>query len=238
MPLAVPRRTFILPFSVLAALALLSASPKAHAQLDEEESASDAGGGGYAWGESGQSGPQEPDDPLRIMGYLGAGLGFRPLRNVDPPFYQDFMSPAYLDLAGVVYLPGGDVRHGVGLGISTTLSNDTNAGVQMFQQWAFTPAYYLLIPLRRLVPDLGQDWLQLQGHVGIPVVLSSALGSNSGGVDVSVGGELGLGVNFKFLAGLGVYFEVQGAIYGGSKDTVHPVLSADLGFVVDYEVLQ
>lgn len=232
------RRTFTLPFSVFAALALLSASPKARAQVDDEESATGAEGGGYAWGESGESRPHEPDDPLRIMGYIGAGLGFRPLRNLDAPFNQDFMSPAYLDLAGVVYLPGGDVRHGVGLGISTALSNDTNAGVQMFQQWAFTPAYYLLIPLRRLLPDLGGDWLQLQGHVGIPIVLSTALGSNSGGVDVSVGGELGIGLNFKFLAGLGMYLEIQGAAYGGSKDTIHPLISADLGFVVDYEVLQ
>lgn len=227
-----------MPFAVVAALALLGTCPRARAQADEE-TASDAGGDGYAWGEP-ESRAAEPEDPLRIMGYVGAGLGFRPLRNLDPPFNQDFMSPAYLDLAGVVYLPGSELRHGVGLGVSTTLSNDVNSGVRMFRQWALTPAYYLLIPLRRLIPDLGHDWVQLQGHVGVPIVISQALGSppDSSDVDVTFGGELGVGVNFKFLAGLGVYFEAQVAAYGGTSNTVHPVISADLGFVVDYEVLQ
>jgi hypothetical protein len=238
VPLAVLGRTFIVPFAVLAALALLGVSPTARAQIDDE-SASDAdSSGGYAWGEPGGSAAAEPDDPLRIMGYLGAGVGFRPLRNLDTPFFQEFMSPAYLDLAGVVYLPGGAVRHGVGLGVSTTVSNDARVGVRMFQQWALTPAYYLLLPLRRLVPSLGSDWLQFQGHVGIPIVVGTALGSATGGVDVSVGAELGLGLNFKFLAGLGMYLEINAAAYGGTSNTIHPVLSADAGFVIDYEVLQ
>lgn len=223
-----------MPFAVVAAVAL-TAAPSARAQVDEE-SASGAGDEGYAWGSpGGNSVADSGEDPLRIQGYLGAGLGFRPLRNLD--FDQAFMSPAYLNLAGVVYLPGRELRHGVGLGISTTLSNDHGTGgVRALQQWAFTPAYYLMVPLRRILPDMEQDLVQIYGHVGIPLVLSSAFGSN-GGVNFSVGGELGAGANFKFLAGLGVYFGVQASVYAGSKNTFHPVISADAGLVIDYEVL-
>jgi hypothetical protein len=213
------------------ALAVAVSTP-ASAQDDEAPGGSR---GGYAWGEGARA--AEPEDPLRIQAFMGVGLGFRLLRNIDSPFNQDFLAPPYLDLGGAVFFPGGDVRHGAGLTVTTNLTSDgTQAGgTQGFAQWSFTPSYHLLIPLRRLVPDLQHDWLQIQGHVGIPLVFGSALSGD--GIDFSIGAEVAAGVNFKFLAGLGVYLELGAAVYGGTGDTVHPVLSADAGFLFDYEVL-
>ena len=217
------------------ALALAIASSPVSAQDDEDfEPAGDARGG-YAWGAGGAA---RPDDPLRIMGYAGAGFGVRMLANLDPPFHQDFLTPAYVEAGGAVYLPGGDLRHGAGLSLATNVTQDAGTGgIQPGNQWAITPSYQLLIPLRRLVPDLTHDWLQIQGRVGIPIVIGTALGSTDGSIDVALGGELALAFHFKFLAGLGLYAEVQAAVFGGSKNTVHPMLAFDAGLLFDYEVL-
>lgn len=214
-------------------LTLASASASARAQVDEERPG-EARGGSYAWGAPAAA---QPEDPLRIMAYLGGGVGFRLLANLDPPFNHEFLSPAYLELGGAVFLPGAELRHGVGFNITTGLTQDVNtAGVQPLEQWVLTPSYHLLIPLRRLVPDLQHDWLSVQGRFGIPVVLGAALAGD--GVDVSVGVELGASLLFKFLAGLGLYVEAQVAAYGGTADTVHPILAIDGGLLWDYEVLQ
>lgn len=210
----------------------LVVAPLAHAQDDELASGAR---GGYAWGESDRA--AEPDDPLRIMAFVGAGIGLRPLINLDPPFSQELLAPPFLDLGAAVFFPGSEVRHGAGLALTANLAADANGGVPPFAQWVLTPSYHLLLPLRRLVPSLEQDWLHVQGRVGLPIVIASALGQNGDGVDVSLGVELAGAVHFKFLAGLGVYLELTAAFFGGSESTVHPVLSADAGFLFDYEVL-
>lgn len=207
----------------------LVVAPVASAQLDDERP-------GVSRGSSSEARPAEPDDPLRVIAFLGAGVGFRPVRNLD--FNQDFMAPPFLDLGAAVFLPGGDLRHGFGLGITTSLANDSQVfgSVAAFGQWGFTPSYHLVVPLRRLMPDLEHDWLHIQGRVGLPLVFSGEYGGGSG-VDVSLGAEVAAALHFKFLAGLGLYAELTGAIYGGSNATVHPVLAADFGFLFDYEVL-
>lgn len=215
------RQTIVIVTILVLALAN---APQALAQFDEEL----AGGarGESEWGAE----PPEGEDPLRIMGFVGAGAGIRLLRNLD--FQQEFLAPAYLDLGAAVYFPGSEVRHGVGLGLTTSLTDDR--GVDAFTQWGLTPSYHFLIPLRRVVPELDHDWLHIQGRVGVPFVFSSV----SSGVDVSIGGEIAAALHFKFLAGLGFYLEVSGALYGGSDSTVHPVIGLDAGLMFDYEVLQ
>jgi hypothetical protein len=205
-----------------------------HAYAQDADLPQDSGSE-YAWGERADRAPVE--DPLRIMTWLGAGIGFRPLRNLDTPFTQSFVTPAYLDLAAAVFAPGTDVRHGGGLAVSTNVSADpSDNGLPGFQQWVITPSYHLLLPLYRIA-GMADDIVQIQLRLGIPIVISRALATITGGIEATFGGELGLAFNFKFLAGLGMYLELQGDLYGGTQDTVHPTLSADAGFVIDYEVL-
>lgn len=216
----------------LGALSLLALSP-AHAQ--DEEAPGEARGE-YAWGEGGGStGQTTREDPLRIQATIGAGAGARLVRNLDPPFQQDFLIPAYLDVGGAVYLPGAELRHGVSLGLSTNLMQDVASGVGAGQQWAITPSYTILIPFQRLL-GMEMDLLQLQARIGIPLVFGASLGGGEG-VDFTLGGELGLALHVKFLAGLGVYVEAQLDVIGGANDTVHPFLAFDGGLLWDYEVL-
>ncbi len=194
---------------------------------------------GYAWGEGGgeTSTPSvSSDDPLRVMGFLGAGIGFRLLANLDPLFEHEFIAPAYLDLGAAVYLPGRELRHGVGLGLTTNLSQDSgSAGQASLTQWVITPSYHLLLPLWRLM-GADRDEVQVQIRVGIPLVLGQGLGDTAR-VDFTIGGELAAAVHYKFLAGFGIYAEANLAVYGGMRDTVHPIVSIDAGFLIDYEVL-
>lgn len=217
-------------------LLLASSSASVRAQ-DEDERAGQARGS-YAWGDR----AAEPEDPLRVMGYTGLGVGIRLLANLDPPFHQDFVAPAYYEVGGAVFLPGAEVRHGFGLGLTTNLTADgtTSGGIQPGTQWVITPSYHLLVPLRRLMPDLGHDWISIQGRVGIPLVFGAALGG--GGTEFALGGELAAAVLFKFLAGFGLYLEISAAVFGGGpnpagESTVHPVLGIDGGLLFDYEVL-
>ena len=230
-PLAVLRRLSLLVV-VVSSLAVGSAT--ARAQSDEV--AGDARGG-YAWGSGGGSAAPAGEDPLRIQAFAGVGIGFRPLRNLDQPFDQEFLAPAYLDVGGAVFLPGGDLRHGAGLTLSAPIIDDPSGGVstQAFTQWAFTPSYHLLLPLNRYLEDMQHDIIQLQGRVGVPLDVTSKLGDS--GVDFSVGLELGVAVHIKIFAGLGLYAEVQAGLYGGTNDTVHPLISVDGGLFMDYEVL-
>jgi len=195
---------------------------------------------GYAWGEAGAGSTGQSattDDPLRIMGYLGAGFGIRLLANLDPIFSHEFITPAYLDVGGAVYLPGREFRHGVGLAVSTGLSADAGgSGQQPLTQWVITPSYQLLLPLWRLTEGADYDEVQLQIRVGIPLVIGAGLGDTSR-VDFTFGGELALAVQYKFLAGFGIYAEAQVDVIGGIQDTVHPFIAVDAGFLIDYEVL-
>jgi hypothetical protein len=220
------RARFFLGFTVF----LLAASASIARAQDEQERPGESRGG-YAWGEE-NARAQLPEDPLRIMAFAGAGIGFRIVRNLD--FNQSYDTPGYLDLGAALFLPGGELRHGAGVALTSNLTGDTAVGP--FEQWLITPSYHLLVPLRRVIDGMDQDWLHLQARLGVPLVFTMREG-DEGGVDFSVGGELALALNFKFLAGLGLYVEIQAALYGGSNSTVHPVVSADGGFFIDYEVL-
>lgn len=227
------RQTFVI--SIVLAFAFVSTA-RVHAQVDPElvgESPSDSG---YAWGEGAR--PAEPEDPLRIMAFLGAGFGFRFIRNIDPEFQQEFLAPGYLDLGAAVFLPGAEIRHGFGLALSTNISPDVaNAtyASPVLGQWLVTPSYHFLVPLRRVLSDMDHDWVQLQGRVGVPIVFST---NRRGELStVTVGGEVAAAAHFKFLAGLGAYVEVGLAVFGGTNSTFHPVVGVDAGLLFDYEVL-
>lgn len=212
-------------FAALIIAPLLAlATPTGAAAQDEE---------GYAWGEEGGGSTgtdaASGDDPLRIQATLGGGIGFRLLRNLD--YDQDFIVPPYIDLGVALYLPGTDIRHGGGVAVSTILMDD--AETELLTQWVLTPSYHMLLPLQRIA-GMDQDILQIQLRFGIPVVFTHV---PSEGPNVTFGGELGAALFVKFLAGLGLYLEAQGALYGGYDFSLHPVVSVDAGFIIDYEVL-
>lgn len=223
--LAVLRRTF----TVWTVVVLCAAAPSAALAQDDELAGESRGD--HAWGSGGTAGALG-DDPMRIMAYAGAGIGARLVRNIDPEFDHDFATPPYLDVGAALFFEGGDIRHGPAFFLSTNLIGEYNSGVRGFRQWALTPGYQILVPFQRAL-GMDHDWLHFQGRVGIPVTLSG-LGNS---VFVSPGVELAAALHFKFLAGLGLYLEVQGAMYGGFRNTVHPTVSADMGLLFDYEVL-
>jgi hypothetical protein len=124
----------------------------------------------------------------------------------------------YLDLAlaATTGKPDG-LQHGVRLGWSLSTS-----GVP---QQTITPSYLAVVRLPRM-------WM-VYGWAGIPVLLEP---------DVNFGGELALGGSWMARAGLGMTAAlVADAFYGaGTRETraaLYPVLSAQIGFFVAYEVL-
>lgn len=218
-----------------------SATPAARPSLRDaerpgEEPSDPESSESYAWGEDPEAeGPPRADDPLRVMVFAGAGLGARIVRNLD--FSQDFMTPVYAELSSAVFFEGGDLRHGVGLGVGTNLTDDgpvPNGGLMAAEQWYLTPSYYLLLPFQRLA-GMDYDWIQAQFRVGVPLVLSATRGTDE--VQFSVGGELGAAFIVKPLARVGLYVEATVSIHGGADDTIHPIVAGDAGFIFDYEVL-
>jgi hypothetical protein len=123
----------------------------------------------------------------------------------------------YLDLAmaATTGKPDG-LQHGVRLGWSLSTS-----GVP---QQTITPSYLALVRLARV-------WM-VYGWAGFPVLIEP---------DLNLGGELALGGSWLVRAGLGATAAlVADAFYGaGTRETraaLYPVVSAQIGFFVAYEV--
>jgi len=124
----------------------------------------------------------------------------------------------YLDLAmaATTGKPDG-LQHGVRLGWSLSTS-----GVP---QQTITPSYLALLRLARV-------WM-VYGWAGFPVLIEP---------DLNLGAELALGGSWLVRAGLGATAAlVADAFYGaGTRETraaLYPVVSAQIGFFVNYEVL-
>lgn len=124
----------------------------------------------------------------------------------------------YLDLAlGVTTGNPNGLQHGARLGWSVSV-----IGVP---QQVITPAYLALV---RFAPS----WLAY-GWAGLPVLIEP---------DANLGGELAVGASWLARAGLGASFAlVADAFYGAgtaeARSAFYPVLSAQLGLFVGYEVL-
>lgn len=173
---------------------------------------------------------EAPAQPMRIVGRLGVGGALRLVAHDD--FQQDRLAPSYLDLQGALVLPlAGALRHSVLVGASTNLEADGSfvSGVDPFQQWVFSAGYGLHVPFGRAGAP---TWL-VGGHVSGAVVVSP---------DLTWGIEVGGDAAYHFLAGLGVYAEVNVGTYFGAEDrfgnlTVNPLLALEVGLTWDYEVL-
>jgi hypothetical protein len=153
---------------------------------------------------------------------VGGGLRFNNpyrLAHVLGQSAESLSSTApYLELAlgATTGRPTG-LQHGARLGFSIALE-----GVP---QQVLTPAYQAVL---RLPPSF-----LLYGWAGVPIILNP---------DANVGAELAVGAAWLARAGLGVVLAaVADGFYGaGTRETtaaLYPVLSAQVGLLVGYEVL-
>ena len=128
------------------------------------------------------------------------------------------LTSTYLDLSGgIAFGPPDGLEHGAALHLSFAL-----AGVS---QAVLTPTYFAAYrgPHRFLV----------YGRLGPSIVLTP---------DPTIGGELAAGFGWFFTARLAFAAEVVGDIYYGAGTptkgiTTYPILSGQLGLLVDYEIL-
>jgi hypothetical protein len=234
-------------WGALAALVSL-ASPRLAAADDPTESHEEAGRSreGYSWGAA----PAEAAAAPAFHRYgtffatLGAGGTVRIVAHADicdpgqPGREGCRFSPPYLQLrAGWLFEADGDFQHGVGLGVATNLSTDglLARGLDPGGQWVLSPAYHFRW-------WLAGPWVQLAGHVGVPLAISNVTGYDPSGESYSEtafnwGLELEAQVIFKFLQGLGVYFSTNLGTYFGGTGSTWPTISFEGGLNFDYEVL-
>jgi hypothetical protein len=174
------------------------------------------------WGLPDELGGAGPYVNLTATAMVGDGLRFNnpyrlPKVLGKTPESLSTTAP-YLDLAVGATLGDPDgLQHGMKLGWSIAMT-----GVP---QHVVTPAY--LAVLRTKTPWLFYGW------VGLPLVVQP---------DFGAGGELALGAARFFSAGLAATASVVAdAFYGAAtreaRVTVYPVLSAQLGILLEYEVL-
>jgi hypothetical protein len=154
---------------------------------------------------------------------LGKGLRFNnPYRLANPVGDTPesvSLSAAYYDLAlGVVRGPARGLSHGAVLHLSIA--------AQGIPQEVLSLSYTALT-------RIGDGRTILLGRAGVPVILEP---------DLSGGLEAAFGAAYMISAGLGVHSEIVGSLYYGAATqersvTTIPVLSAQLGLFIDYEVL-
>jgi len=128
------------------------------------------------------------------------------------------LTSTYLDLgAGIALGPPDGLEHGVALHLSFAL-----AGVA---QAVLTPTYFAAYR--------GPHRFLAYGRLGPSIVLTP---------DPTIGGELAAGFGWFFTARLAFAAELVGDIYYGAGTptkgiTTYPILSGQLGLLVDYEIL-
>ncbi|MCS6797593.1 MAG: hypothetical protein NZ898_03520 [Myxococcota bacterium] len=181
--------------------------------------------------------PLAPPEPARIVVQVGLGTSLRPVQNVDFEFSQGLFAPGFLDGHVAYVLPTAAAwRHGFGVDISVGLTGDGNVLtgvdglVEILTGQAVQPPngpQMSIAPTYRLYRRLEEDWV-LGARAAMPVNVTPNL---------SPGLELSGQVARMLTAGLGPYAELGASAWLGSSGTVHPLLSVEVGLLLDYEVL-
>lgn len=166
-----------------------------------------------------------PSDPhAHLFGALAIGRGIRlnnPYRLATPlgdTAESLSLSATYLDLSlGAAIGAADGIAHGGALHLSVATE-----GVP---QEVITPSY---VALHRFA----DGWIAY-GRAGIPIVLEP---------DVNAGFELAAGGAWLLSAGLGVTAELVGSVFYGAAThdesvTIIPIVSLQIGVLVDYEIL-
>jgi hypothetical protein len=167
---------------------------------------------------------QGPVDPMRLM--LGAGFGTSIRLVEDDDLEQERFAPAFVDAMVGLVLPGrGSFRHGVAVNASINVTGDGRGeiGFDGGRQIVVSPQYV--------------------AHLGIGGVVPDAIFMAKGGPafavapDFSPGIELSGAFAYMLFAGVGLYAELTFGLWFGADSSVHPLVSGELGFHIDYELL-
>ena len=162
--------------------------------------------------------------PWRILGSIGGGTSIRIVN--DLTLSQGRLGVSFLDVAGSVVFPSAARwRHGVTLALSTNLAGEGPAapdpnGVDGLTQWTLTPSYLAYF-------RFGED-LVVNARAGVNLTVSPYF---------VPGIELSGGATYLITAGLGVYVEVTANLTFGIAPEPSPTVSAEIGLMIDYEVL-
>lgn len=160
----------------------------------------------------------------RLLGSVGFGTGLRfnnPYRlrtELGQGGESVSLTPGYFDLgAAAAFGPPNGIQTGFALHFSTALAGVT--------QSVLTPS--LLAAYRGPSPVL------VFARVGTPNLL---------GPDFNVGGELAAGGGYFLTSGVALTGEVVGDLFFGAgtrdaRSVAYPILSGQLGLLIDYEVL-
>ncbi len=165
-----------------------------------------------------------PSRYARFVGTFELGRGVRfnnPYRlatQLGPTAESASLTSTYLDLGGgIAFGPPDGLEHGVALHLSFALT-----GVS---QTVLTPTYFAVYR--------GPHRFLAYGRLGPSIVLTP---------DPTIGGELAAGFGWFFTARLAFAAELVGDLYYGAGTptqgiTTYPILSGQLGLLVDYEIL-
>ncbi len=165
-----------------------------------------------------------PGGAARVVGTLAFGTGLRfnnPYRlqtQLGDSAESLSLTAGYFDLgAAVAFGPADGLQHGGAVHLSLAL-----AGVS---QQSIAPSYFLAY--RGGGPAL------LYGRLGAAILTAP---------DANVGGELAAGIGYFLTARIALSGELVGDLFYGAATyetafTVYPVLSAQLGLMIDHELL-
>jgi hypothetical protein len=168
-----------------------------------------------------------PDAEAYFHGFgslsLGKGMRFNNPYRLATPLGDTpesvSLSAAYYDFGlGLVYGPARGLAHGAVLHLSIA--------AQGIPQEVLSVSYTAL-------ERLHNGRILLLGRAGMPIVLAP---------DLSLGVEASVGTAYMITSGLGVQGELIGSLFYGAATqdrsvTTIPILSAQLGLFIDYEVL-
>jgi hypothetical protein len=153
---------------------------------------------------------------------VGTGLRFNNPYRLRTELGSDARSVSltagYIDVgAAYAFGPPDGLQHGAALHLSLALSG--------ISQQALTPSY--------LLAYRGEHRFLGYGRLGPSILLAP---------DPNVGAEIGAGFAWFFTAGLGLTAEVVFNVYSGAgtrqtSAAVYPILSGQLGLIMDYEAL-
>ncbi len=165
--------------------------------------------------------PPTPFVTLMATSYVGDGLRFNNPYRLATPLGDDAQSvsrtAAYVDVgATALFLAPPSFQHGVALRFSAALEGVPQAVV--------TPSYVLERRFRHVA---------LYGRLGAPIVLTP---------QKNTGLELGVGGIWFVRGGIGLSAELVGDLFYGAgtreaAKPAYPILSAQVGVVIAYEVL-